>query len=311
MKFQPKSFICTTDFSDFSKNAISYGIALAKEFRAKLYLCYIIDKLSDPWMNVFYADTQLHRDYDEAKIRAMDEIQQDLKQLIGDQAIDSEPFTAMGDPVEEITRMAHEKKVDMVISASHGWSGMKRVVLGSFTKRLMRKVGCPLLVVRGSEDGAVIPLEKEPRFQRILVGCDFSENSNVAFQYGLGLAQQLQAELHLAHVIKPYVYRDMFEPQIKIGEKNQQDMQKLLEEELSNMAPKEVLNWCTLKTALLAGQPYKELIKYALLQKIDLIVLGVRGYSIVDDLFVGSTTDRVIRKAPCPVLSVPSIAQDA
>ena len=58
------------------------------------------------------------------------------------------------------------------------------------------------------------------------------------------------------------------------------------------------------KTTFLAGQPQEELVKYAVVNKIDLIVLGVRGHSLMEKLFVGSTTDLVARQAPCPVLSV-------
>ena len=70
------------------------------------------------------------------------------------------------------------------------------------------------------------------------------------------------------------------------------------------MVPEEARTWCNPVTALLAGQPHEELIKYAVVNDIDLIVLGVRGHSLVETLFVGSTTDRVLRRAPCPVLSV-------
>jgi nucleotide-binding universal stress UspA family protein len=74
-------------------------------------------------------------------------------------------------------------------------------------------------------------------------------------------------------------------------------------EKLMNMVPEEAGPVHPVAT-LLAGEPHDELTKYALVNSIDLIVLGVRGHSLVESLFVGSTTDRVIRAAPCPVLSV-------
>jgi len=81
-------------------------------------------------------------------------------------------------------------------------------------------------------------------------------------------------------------------------------LRKTVQERLSVMVPEEARTWCNPVTALLAGQPHEELIKYAVVNAIDLIVLGVRGHSLVETLFVGSTTDRVLRRAPCPVLSV-------
>ena len=62
--------------------------------------------------------------------------------------------------------------------------------------------------------------------------------------------------------------------------------------------------WLTLATHLLVGKPYAEIIRYAEINEIDLIVLGIRGHGMVEDILMGSTTDRVIRRAPCPVLSV-------
>ena len=61
----------------------------------------------------------------------------------------------------------------------------------------------------------------------------------------------------------------------------------------------------------MAGQPHEELTKYAVVHDVDLIVLGVRGHSLVETLFVGSTTGRVVREAHCPVLSLRPIEKIA
>ena len=73
------------------------------------------------------------------------------------------------------------------------------------------------------------------------------------------------------------------------------------------MVPKDAANWCIPQTSILEGQPYDELVKYADTRDIDMIVLGVRGHGLVKTLFLGSTTDRVVRRSPCPVLSVGSM----
>jgi len=74
---------------------------------------------------------------------------------------------------------------------------------------------------------------------------------------------------------------------------------------LMNMVPEEAGVWCTPKVVLLAeGPAYEKLTEYAEEQHIDLIILGIRGHNLVETLLVGSTTTRVVRQAPCPVLSV-------
>ena len=298
MRVQLKSIICTTDFSDYSNHSIRYGIALAKEFRAKLYVCHVVDLPSAG----MYGETI--PDPVEQQHRIMNYTREQLKEIIGEEPFDWEPLITVGHAASEIARMAEEKEVDLAISATHGRSGLKRLILGSVTERLMRTLPCPLLVVRTMEHDFITPTDQEIRLQRILVGCDFSPDSSVAFQYGLSLAQEFQAELHLIHVIAPLVYKDLLKPAKGLGEEVEQDVRDRLNEGLANMVPEEARNWCAAKTSLLAGHPHEELTKYAVVNNIDLIILGVRGHGLVETLFVGSTTDRVVRRAPCPVLSV-------
>ena len=73
---------------------------------------------------------------------------------------------------------------------------------------------------------------------------------------------------------------------------------------LVSLMPEEARAWCTPKTALLEGRADEKIVGYASENQIDMIVLGVRGHGLVETLFVGSTTDRVARQAPCPVLAV-------
>lgn len=303
MRMQLNSIICATDFSDYSNHAVRYGIALAKEFSAKLYVCHVVDLLSVG----MYGETI--PDPVEQQNRIMNYTHEQINELINDVSVDWEPLVTIGHVAGEIVRMAKERSVDLVISATHGRSGLKRLILGSVTERLMRTLPCPLLVVRSTERDFVIPANQEIRLKRILVGCDFSPDSSLAFQYGLSLAQEFQSELHLVHVIAPPVYKDLLRPAIESGEELAQDSRDRLNEELTKMVPEEARNWCTSKTTLLAGQPHEELTKYAVVNNVDLIILGVRGHGLVETLLVGSTTDRVVRRAPCPVLSASPTAQ--
>jgi len=303
MRVEIKSIICTTDFSDFSYNAIPYGIALAKEFGAKLYVCHVIDLSSAAMYGEIIADTV------EQQNRIMGYTLEHLKRIIGEQPVDWEPLITVGHTADEIASVAEEKNVHLVISATHGRSGLKRLILGSVTQRLMRTLPCPLLLVRGPESDFVASENHEIRLKKILVGCDFSPDSDLAFQFGLSLAQEFQAELHLAHVIAPPVYKDLLKRSIKSEEKYQEDLREKLNEEITNMVPDEARIWCTPQTTLLAGQPQEELMKYAVVNRIDLIVLGVRGHSLIEKWFVGSTTDLLARQAPCPVLSVQPTVQ--
>lgn len=291
-----KNIICATDFSESSKHAVDYGVALAKEFRAKLYMCHIIDMS----YAAMYGEC---KDPAELEERIMGKANDYLRGSIGEDPVDWEPLISKGHTSDEITRMAADVSVDLAITATHGRSGLKRLILGSVTERLIRTLTSPLLVVRSPEHDFVSPGSQKVKLDRILVGCDFSPDSNLSFQYALALARQFQCELHLAHVIESTMYKHI----LKSGPESGQDQHALckeLDEKLKDMIPGEAHACCAPRTELLAGQPYEELTKYAVTHNIDLIVLGVRGHSLMETLFLGSTTDRVVRQAPCPVLSV-------
>ena len=304
MKFQLRSIICATDFSEYSNLAVTYGIALAREFKAKLYVCHVIDLPSATMYGEGFSYTTLDQQ-NQINNYSLDY----LEQLIGEQPFDWEPLIKTGIAANEIARVVEEKGVDLAILATHGRSGLKRFILGSVTERLMRTLPCPLLIVRSPEHDFISPVKEGIGPQKILAGCDFSPDSSLAFQYALNFAQEFESELHLAHVIQPHMYKDLLKLGIEPGKKIKQDLRDQLNEKLMNMVPEEAQNWCTPITTLLEGQPYEELTNYALVHNIDLIVLGVRGQNIVEALFVGSTTDRVIRQAPCPILSVRPKAQ--
>jgi len=298
MRIRPKSIMCATDFSDISKHAVAYGIALANEFGAKLFLCHVIDLPSAPVS--IYGETYLEPIDQQPKIAEY--VHRQLKRLIENQPVEWESLITIGHIADEISRMAEEKNVDLVVSATHGRSGLKRFLLGSVAERLMRTLSCPLLTVHSPEHDFTTPESKEIRLQRILVGCDFSPDSSLAFQHGLSFAQEFQSELHLVHVVA----HDSSKKPTNQGIESQQDLFGELNGKLGNMIPEEARNWCTLKTSILDGEPYVELVRYAELNDIDMIVLGVRGLGLAETLFLGSTTDRIVRKAPCPVLCVRS-----
>ena len=303
MRWSPRKILCTSDFSDLANDALPYGVALAKEFGAKLYLCHVIDLTSV----AMYGEAITA--FEEQQKRMQNYAADQLSKLMAGQDIDWEPLIATGHAADTIAHLAAEKDIQLVVSANRGRSGLKRLILGSVTGRLMRILPCPILIVRSPGADSQALAEQGIRYRRILVGCDFSNDSALALEYGLSLAQEFQAELNLAHVIEPGVYRDLLKSTTESGEMNQKDLRDQLNEKLIALVPEDAHACCSAKTVLLAGPPHEELIKYALVQDVDLIVMGVRGRSLVENLFVGSTTGRVVREAPCPVLSVkPGIA---
>ncbi len=299
MKINFNNILCATDLSDLSGAAISSGVALAREFSAKLYVCHVVDlSTTTAYGDLIFAPLEIQN-------KTIGYTHEQLKQIMQPQNIDWTPLVTAGHPPDEISKFVAMHQIDLVVAATHGRSGLKRVFLGSVTERLMRTLVCPLLIVRSTEGADMLKNGASISFKKILVGCDFSSFSDLAFQYGLSLAQDFESELHLIHVIETPIYKDI----LKTGNAPESAMYEQLNTKLSQKIPDESAIWCRPKTSLLAGRPYEEIIKYALLNSIDLIILGIRGRNLLEVLLTGSTTDRIVRQGPCPVLSVCPISK--
>ena len=141
-------------------------------------------------------------------------------------------------------------------------------------------------------------------FTRILSAIDFSENSECAFDYALTLAQQFNAELTIMHVInEPVDLRGFYVPHISFEQ---------LEKEIEESAVKMMETFCSSKlgtftnnkTAIVTGVPCDEITAEATKIDASLIVLGTHGRTGLDRILFGSTAERVVRIAGCPVLTV-------
>ncbi|KAB0671568.1 universal stress protein [Oryzomonas sagensis] len=141
-------------------------------------------------------------------------------------------------------------------------------------------------------------------FTRILTAIDFSENSDYAFDYALTLAKQFDAQLMVLHVInEPVDLRGFYVPHISFEQ---------LEKEIEEGAEKMMAKFCGAKmgaftsftTSIVTGIPYEEVIRTAEETAASLIVLGTHGRTGLDHLIFGSTAERVVRGASCPVLTI-------
>jgi len=301
MRKQIRRILAATDFSDVSSNVVPLGLRIAGELDATLYVCHVIDlpTISLYGETVFEPIMQQQRYIDFARREI-----ETIIERAGESKCDWEPLVAVGQPVEEIKRIVAEKNVDLVLTATHGRSGLKRFFLGSVTERLMRALACPLLVFRVDEAAASGNVIQNFPFQRILVGCDFSDDSNRAVEFGLSMSQEFEAQLHLVHVVEPTAYHEFTHLPSGPDDPLQKDLYDSIRQKLESLIPEEALHWCTAKSSVLVGKPYAEIVRYAEINDIDLICLGLRGHGMVEEILIGSTIDRVVRRSPCPVLSM-------
>ena len=140
-------------------------------------------------------------------------------------------------------------------------------------------------------------------FQRILFPTDFSPLAAHAFEYALGIARQFEGRLFVLHVINEQAdLRGFYLPHLAY---------ERVEADIEAAARKMLADFCASigetpqhEGNVVSGVPYAEILKAAQEQRTDLIVMGTHGLTGVEHLLFGSTAERVLRHAECPVLTV-------
>jgi len=144
----------------------------------------------------------------------------------------------------------------------------------------------------------------EPSIKKVLVPIDFSDYSKSALKYAVDFAKSFGAEIVLVYVVEPIVYPPDFSmgqmaiPAISIEWDNR------AKEELTKLAESEMTKGIKVKTVLRTGKPFVEIIETAVEEDIDLIIIATHGHTGVEHILFGSTAEKVVRKAPCPVLTL-------
>lgn len=134
------------DFSDYSKNALKYAAEFALNFKAKIYLIYVIEPVIYPADFSIGQVTIPTPDVD-MNSRAQSELDSLAKTFV-ESSIDVETIIKSGKPFVEINETASEKDIDLIIIATHGHTGVEHLLFGSTAERVVRKAPCPVLTLR-------------------------------------------------------------------------------------------------------------------------------------------------------------------
>jgi nucleotide-binding universal stress UspA family protein len=140
------------------------------------------------------------------------------------------------------------------------------------------------------------------KIERILVPTDFSDYSKEAIKYACELAQRFGAELHLFHVVQPLRTHVSYGPPIPDAELF--DPEQPARKELEALAEPGLEHVSRVERSVRTGTPFLEIVRCAKDKDVDLIVMGTHGRTGLAHALIGSVAEKVVRKAPCPVLSV-------
>lgn len=139
----------------------------------------------------------------------------------------------------------------------------------------------------------------------VLVPTDFSEASDAALRYGKGLAEAFGASLHVVHVVEDLLaHAWAAENYVASVPGLREEIEHESANRLSSVLTDDERRRYRALVSLLSGNPFLEIIRYAKTHEVSLIVMGTHGRGPIAHMLLGSVAEKVVRKSPCPVLTV-------
>jgi nucleotide-binding universal stress UspA family protein len=292
-----ETVVAVTDFSSAAEGAVDWGAQLARTHAARLVLVHALLPPVSPTAAPEFVPlpAEIYEEERRAAETALESRAASLRQA----GCRVETELEIGPAVSTILDALARWKADVLVAGTRGLTGFKRILLGSTAARLVREAPCPVLTVHPDEAARHRPVH------RILVPTDFSEDAKLALETAgriLGPVTE-HARVTLLHVyrttqeiVTPWPAPVLIEATRDI----EADARKLLEE---TAAPLRELG-IDVDVLARGGYPPEVIDEEARRIAADVIAMGTHGRSGLKRLFLGSTAERVLPAAPCPVLTV-------
>jgi nucleotide-binding universal stress UspA family protein len=147
--FSPKSILVPTDFSKFSDKALQQAIDIAKQFKSKIYLLHIVGIVIQCAVD-YCLDLQTVNEVEKKSIDSAKKMaEEQLAKFPDSKLIDISIDIRKGTPYEEILKDQQEKKVDLIVIASHGKTGVRHYLIGSVAEKVVQNAKGQVLLLRG------------------------------------------------------------------------------------------------------------------------------------------------------------------
>ena len=292
-----KRILCPVDLSDVSSHTVDHAVLMARWYEAKITALHVSYPIVLPISDFAVATVAVPLALTEDEFRAAREKVLDC--FASAKATDVDVVIDVGHPANSILSCSRTLPADLIVIGTHGIGGFDHLVLGSDTEKVLRKAGCPVLTVPPhARTTSALP------FKRILCPIDFSDSSLAALEFAFSLAQEGDAELTILHVFdrlaedEPLTNRPISVPEYRL------EVEADFLARLHALVPDSVRTWCRPNTRIAHGKAYREILGIATEDRADLIVMGVHGRNALDLMLFGSTTNQVVRRATCPVLTL-------
>jgi len=291
MKFD--RILVPLDFSEYSEKSLEYALSLAERYGAQLTLLHAIV--------LHYEDVE-----EEAHLKQLEEMvkiqeknsYERLKlqhQKAGRRGVSVTSKVIRGvSAADAILEFIDDHPHDLVILGTHGRAGVEKWLYGSVAEKVVRHSPIPVLTIHKS-------WSKPFAIRNLLVPVDFSDYSRIAIDAALSLVRKFNARVTFLHVIEQTIHPAYYAATIDSLFIVDPHLMERSIENLKEFTGGEVPG---AEYVVKEGRAFKEIMEYAEEEACDLILMSTRGLTGLEHLLIGSTTERVVRSATCPVLTV-------
>ncbi|MGC2527653.1 MAG: universal stress protein [Candidatus Acidiferrum sp.] len=285
-----KNVLFLTDFSEPSCDALPFATAIARGYGSRVHAVHVLVPSTYAYMSPESAVSFL----DDQEEWAKTEMARLDSQLSG---LQREDIIERGNDLwEVVNRLMKEREIDLIVMGTHGRTGLKKALLGSYAEEVFRRSRVPVLM---SGPEARVGAHNGGRFRSVLFATDFNDVSSVAAPYAVSLAQENQSQLILLHVLpQPRPGKAIKTADLSVAEAIHQ---------LEDLVPQEARQWCRPRSLVEHGEPAARILAAAKENGADLIVLGIRGLDKLGRISTRVQKDiayNVVARAQCPVLTV-------
>lgn len=195
-KIQFKRILIATDFSEASRNALRYAVAIARHHEARLHIVHVVSSVGYKMVGP------------DAEVRAAELAARELKELWDKlegkdhtSGIELTLAVRQGDTSSELEDVIKKEGIDLAVLGTRGRIGLSKLMLGSVAEEIFRRVSCPVLTA-GPESAWDWPQREAGAEKTILYATDFGGASLKALPYAVSIANRSGSKLILLHVIK-------------------------------------------------------------------------------------------------------------
>ena len=286
--------LVATDFSDTARSGLDWAIEVAKTHDATIDLVHAL-LVPNRATDFVPSPPDFSESLQEAASGRLTEVTEKVKQT--GVAVNSE--LRLGVASQVILQTAADLGSDLIVVGTRGLAGLKHLLLGSTAERVVQQAPCPVLTIHPGD------IDQHRRIRRILIPTDFSEDASSIHEAALTLLGELQPDagiilLHVYHL--PYEYTAY--GAIPTSLDYFKDVEGAAEDRLSELAQPLRERGVTVETMAKEGYPPEIIVDEAENAGADLIAMGTHGRSGLAHLLLGSTAERVVQHAKCPVLTV-------